>query len=158
MPLMIAAVGVLSVYLIYINLRFFIKRRSMIKRLGRLCAEKGYLIQKEKCRISILRGGEELTLFIIGTRFRRARLAFIDGGAYRFEYTYSIPLRFEQSAVFPFCSRKREIMPCADIILLCPVCREAVVRFHDGREESLGDGDAVGGAHLYSLSGLLSFL
>ena len=52
----------------------------------------------------------------------------------------------------------RKINADTDLILICPVCREIVLREGHLHETLLGDGDAVGGARVYSLSGILKLL
>ncbi len=159
MKVVIALLCLISVWVIYMNLRVYIKRARMHRRLREVCESKGYSLSKHTGGYyHIDMDGSTLSVRVLGARSKHSRLVFLQDGTYRFEYKFSIPLRFEQSAVFPLFGRAHTLPTDADILLLCPVCKYIDMRERNGTTVSLGNGDSVGGANLYSLSGLLAYL
>ena len=154
-----ALLYVICVCWIYRNARFYCKRHIMKRKLTRICAEQGYDISFGSSKETVISNGNEcVSIKIIGAKSKHARLVFFCDGEYRFEYKLTIPLRFEGSSVFCFSGRKRKLDSSADILLVCPVCREIIKREDNGEEIMLGGGDDAFGMRLYSLSGFAEVL
>ena len=158
MTVAVAVVCFICAWVLYLWLRFLFIRVRMHRAVGRVCRRYGWIFGRSKRGVYLIEKDEDLfKAAVVGAVFRRSRLVFSDRGSYRFEYSFSIPLRFEQSATFTHDGETRSI-PDTDLILICPVCREIVLREGHLHETLLGDGDAVGGARVYSLAGILKLL
>ena len=158
MTVAVAVVCFICAWVLYLWLRFLLIRVRMHRAISRVCRQHGWILGRQNRGVYLIEKDEDLfKAAVVGAVFRRSRLVFSDRGSYRFEYSFSIPLRFEQSATFTHDGETRSI-PDTDLILICPVCREIVLREGHLHETLLGDGDAVGGARVYSLSGILKLL
>lgn len=143
---------------VYLCVRFLLKRRAMKKKLTYVCEKNGYEVAFSHCDFTIQKNGSEIRGVLVGARSKRAKLVFCDGGTYFFERRLSIPLRFEQSAVFPFFTRKRKLPSDerTDVILVCPACSDILYRKSNGEETMLGSFDCVQGVRLFSTESLCS--
>ena len=159
MLVIIWVVCVICAFELYKTLRFCFKQARMKYKLSALCKRRGYVISKLAHGYYLVDArGRSISIRVLGARSKYSHLYFSGDGTYCFRYLWSIPLRFEQAANFSFCGRVRAVPKDAEVILLCPVCKNIAQRCSDGSTLCLGNGDIVDGARLYSLAGVLSYI